>query len=153
MYSLLKVSKPLLDSWCGTSFHRHRACFQWEAVQSPPEAAAFPADSQYISTAPDMVWSIFPSSSHVFSICSIFPLTENHYRSVDYDIAVTHFQHFLCGEHLVPKQTKCYFSDGCGRMSGFNPPVRAAYFLSFIPMHRRRMLPGSHGIAVPSAWL
>jgi len=36
-------------------------------------------------------------------------------------------------------------------MSGFNPPVRAAYFLSFIPTHRRWMLPGSHGIAVAPA--
>lgn len=38
----------------------------------------------------------------VFSICSIFPLSEDHHRSVESDVTLTNFEHFLCGEHLVP---------------------------------------------------
>lgn len=70
----------------------------------------------------------FSVSLHVFSICSIFPLTKDNYRSVEPDRAVTNFDDFLHREHLVPKKMHCYFSDGHRRMSGFNPPVRAAYF-------------------------
>lgn len=88
---------------------------------------------------------------YVFSICSVSPLSKDHHRSVESDTALTNFEHFLCGEHLVPEKMKFYFSDGCRKMSGFNPPVRAAYFLSFMPAHRRWMLPGSHGIDVASA--
>lgn len=93
----------------------------------------------------------FSASSCIFSICSIFLPTKDHYRSVESDITVTNFEHFLCGEHLVPKKAKCYFSDGCRRMSRFNPPVRDAYFLNFMATQRRWMLPGSHSIAVASA--
>lgn len=88
---------------------------------------------------------------YVFSICSVSPLSKDHHRSVESDTALTNFDHFLCGEHLVPEKMKFYFSDGCRKMSGFNPPVRAAYFLSFMPAHRRWMLPGSRGIDVASA--
>lgn len=76
----------------------------------------------------------------------MFSLTKDHYRSAESDIAVINLE---CGEHLVPKKTKCYFPDGCRRMSGFDPPVRTDYFLNFIPTHRRWMLPGSRGTALP----
>lgn len=91
-----------------------------------------------------------PSASpRVFSVCSVFPLTKEHYRFVQSDIAAINLEHLLCGAHLVPKKTKSYFPDGCRRMSGFDPPVSTDYFLNFIPTHRRWMLPGSCGIALP----
>lgn len=96
--------------------------------------------------------AFFPSaSSCIFSVCSVFPLTKDHYRSVESDIAAINLERLLCGEHLVPKKTRCYFPDGFRRMSGFDPPVSTDYFLNFIPTHRRWMLPGSHGIALASA--
>lgn len=74
-------------------------------------------------------YSLLPPVYFLF-ICSVFPLTKDHYSSAEPDVAVRNFERFLCGEHLAPKKTKRYFSDGCRRMSGFNPPVRAAYFSS-----------------------
>lgn len=131
MYSLFKVSKPLPDSWCGTPFpDTGPVCSQgW---------CSHRCSSKLISAAEGGEWHlyIFPPVSYLISpICSAFPLTKGCDRSVKPDRAVTKSDTFLHGEHLVLGKRRCYSRDGCGRMSGFHPPVRAAYFWSFIPTH------------------